>query len=358
VVPLSEENRVLVKHGLAGIADRQSVGLQALLEVSGAREKKRLTSGMIGFGLAPRINAAGRLERAMMAVEMLTTDDAARARSIAFDLDRCNILRQEHERRILDEAHAILEAEEGAGARGAIVLGRKGWHPGVIGIVAGRLAESFHLPCVVVALDAEISQGSARSIPGFNLYDAIKECSQELVAFGGHAAAAGLKLTEDQFPAFARRFQEYCRGALTPAMLERVLVIDDEVHLRELSFSVVAEIEKLEPYGIGNPRPLLLSMGLEIIGQPRPVGQRQNHLQLRVRQDEVILRAIAWNMAERGRSLMPGMRCSLVYHPAINEWNNHREVQLEIKDFALAGNEHQHFSPLDQNHHRMQPTRL
>jgi single-stranded-DNA-specific exonuclease len=336
VVPLSDENRIIVRHGLAGIAAGQSVGLRALMEVSGALDKRRLTTGMIGFGLAPRINAAGRLERAMVAVEMLTTDDPVRARAIAADLDRCNTLRQEVERRILDEAHAMLE--EGSGARGksAIVLGHRDWHPGVIGVVAGRLAETFHRPAIVVSLGPALSQGSARSIPGFDLYAAINECSEGLVAFGGHAAAAGLKLTEEYFPVFARRFDEYCSGKLTPAMLERVLVIDDEVALRELSYSVVAEIEKLEPYGIGNPRPMLFSGGVEVLGQPRPVGEQRNHLQLRVKQGDVVLKAIAWNLAERGQALLAGTHCSIVYHPTINEWNNHREVQLEIKDFALA----------------------
>ncbi len=344
VVPLSDENRVIVRHGLAGIAGQQSVGLRALMEVSGSLDKKRLTSGMIGFGLAPRINAAGRLERAMMAVEMLTTDDAAQAREIAADLDRCNAERQELERRILDEAHAMLKEQGGHAGRGAIVLGRKGWHPGVVGIVASRLAESFHRPAIVVALDAEMSQGSARSIPGFNLYDAIKECSECLLGFGGHAAAAGLKLTEEHFPAFAQRFDEYCKGALTPALLERVLMIDDEVGLSDLSFSVVAELDKLEPYGIGNPRPLLLSTGVEIAGQPKPVGERKNHLQLRFKQGDVVVKAIAWNMAEKGRSLTPGARCTVIYHPSINEWNNRREVQLEVKDFALAGEDRAAFA--------------
>jgi single-stranded-DNA-specific exonuclease len=336
VVPLSDENRVIVRHGLAGIIAGQSVGLRALMEVSGSLDKKRLTTGMISFGLAPRINAAGRLERAMIAVEMLTTDDAARAREIATELDRCNMLRQEVERRIVEEAHAMLREERGSGGRSAIVVGRKGWHPGVIGIVAGRLSETYHRPSVVVSLGTEICQGSARSIPGFDLYEAIKECSEGLLAFGGHAAAAGLKLTEDQFPAFARRFDEYCRNALTPAQLERVLVIDDEVDLRELSFSVVAEIEKLEPYGIGNPRPVLLSSDLEVLGEPRPVGEHKNHLQLRLKQGDIVLKAIAWNMVEKGQSLTAGTRCAVVYHPAINEWNNRREIQLEIKDFALA----------------------
>ena len=165
MVPLSDENRVMVRHGLSGITTGPSPGLVALMEVSGARDKRKLTSGTIGFGLAPRINAAGRLERAMMAVELLTTTDIERAREIAVELDLCNARRQEVERQIYDEAQAIIKSEGGLGERRAIVLGRSGWHAGVIGIVAGRLAEAFHRPVVIISLGTEISQGSrARSL--------------------------------------------------------------------------------------------------------------------------------------------------------------------------------------------------
>ncbi len=158
-----------------------------------------------------------------MAVEMLTTDDPPRAREIALLLDGFNRRRQDVERQIFDEAQEMLKAEGGLGDRRAIVLGREGWHAGVIGIVAGRMAESFHRPTVIISLGDEISQGSARSIPGFDLYEALKDCSDGLIAFGGHAAAAGLKLTADQLPAFARRFEERCRISLSLEQLERVL---------------------------------------------------------------------------------------------------------------------------------------
>jgi single-stranded-DNA-specific exonuclease len=335
MVPLSDENRVMVRHGLSGIASGPSAGLKALMEVSGSLAKKRLTTGMIGFGLAPRINAAGRLEQAMMAVEMLTTDDAIRAREIALLLDGYNKRRQEVERQIFDEAHEMLMADGGLGDRRAIVLGRQGWHAGVIGIVAGRLAEAFHRPTVIISLGEEISQGSARSIPGFDLYEALKDCSDGLIAYGGHAAAAGLKLSPQELPAFARRFEERCRSSLSVEQLERALTIDAEIPLDVLSLSVVDEIEKLEPHGISNPRPLLLATGLEVVGEPRPVGEKKNHLQLRFRQGDHICKAIAWNLAERGRSITAGLRLSAVFSPSINEWNNRREVQLEIKDFSI-----------------------
>ncbi len=337
MVPLRDENRIMVRHGLAGIAAEPGVGLKALLDVSGAVPGKRLTSGTVGFGLAPRINAAGRLERAMMAVELLTTTDPVRAREIALILDDTNLRRQQVERQILEEAKEMIKAEGGLGDRRSIVLGHQGWHAGVIGIVAGRLAEIFHRPSILVAHGAEISQGSARSIAGFDVYEAIKECSQGLIAFGGHPAAAGLKLTEANFGEFGRLFEETCRRSLTSAQLERVLKIDAEVLLAELNLSVVAEIGKMEPFGIGNHRPLLLAGGLEVVAPPRAVGPQKNHLQIRLRQGMVECKGIGWSLAERGESLVAGSRCAVVFHPSINEWNNRREVQLEIKDFKVEG---------------------
>jgi single-stranded-DNA-specific exonuclease len=334
IVPLSDENRILVRHGLSGIKADPTTGLRALMEVTGCLDKRRLTTGTVGFGLAPRINAAGRLERAMMAVEMLTTDDTALAREIASELDRCNLRRQEVERQIYEEARAMLEAQGGLNDRRAIVLGRKNWHAGVIGIVAGRLAEAYHRPAIVFSLGETVAQGSARSIPGFDLYEAISDCSDGLLAFGGHAAAAGLKLTEELLPTFARSFEERCRRSLSPEHLERVLIIDAEVPLGVLSLRVVEEIDQLEPYGVGNPKPLLLASRLELLGEPRIVGEQKNHLQLRLRQGDVVMKAIAWNLAEKGQVLSPGSSCSIVYHPSINEWNNRREVQLEIRDLA------------------------
>ena len=173
VMPIHGENRILVRHGLAGLVNSPSPGLRALMSVAGCLDKKALNTGTIGFNLAPRINAAGRLERAMQAVEMLTTDLHDRADELAQGLDLCNSQRQEVERRMVDEAHEMITAQGGIKGRGAIVLGKEGWHPGVIGIVASRLVDTYHRPTIVVALGDEHGQGSARSILGFDLYRAI-----------------------------------------------------------------------------------------------------------------------------------------------------------------------------------------
>jgi single-stranded-DNA-specific exonuclease len=335
VVPLSGENRVLVRHGLKGIEERPSIGLRALMDVAGCQSRRRLSTGTVAFSLAPRINAAGRLERAMKAVEMLTTDDEVAARAIAADLDRCNAQRQEIEQTMVKEAHEMIRAAGEVGERGAFVVGREGWHPGVIGIVASRLVDIYHRPAIVVALNETISQGSARSVPGFNLYEAIKACSEGLTGFGGHAAAAGLRLPGSRFADFAKRFDDHCRATLTAEQRQRVLAIDAEVPLGMLTLRVVEEIESLEPYGIGNPRPLLVANHVRVVGEPRLVGQRKNHVQLRLGQEKLSLKAIAWNMADRCKSVKADSVCSIAFHPSVNEWNNRREVQLEIRDLVL-----------------------
>ncbi len=336
VMPIHGENRLLVRHGLAGLNASPSHGLKALMTVAGCLGARELSTGTVGFKLAPRINAAGRLERAMVAVEMLTTDDPTRAEELARQLDTCNTQRQEVERTIVEEAHAMIAAQGGISGRGAIVLGSEGWHPGVIGIVASRLVETYHRPAIVVALGAEHGQGSARSVAGFNLYDAIRACSGGLLGFGGHAMAAGLKIPKGHFDAFAALFDGHCRSALTPDQLQKALNVDAEIPLGALNVRVVESIETLEPFGIGNPRPILVANLVRVVGDPKVTADRK-HLQLRLGQGDVAFKAIAFNMAERGKALKAGTVCSVAFHPSINEWNGRREVQLELKDFRVEG---------------------
>ena len=335
VVPLVGENRVLVRHGLLGIDAKPTVGVRALLEVSGCLDRGKLAAGTVAFRVAPRINAAGRLEQAMRAVEMLTTEDIELARDLAAELDGCNTRRQEIEQTMVGEAHTLVRAAGEIGERGAIVVGREGWHPGVVGIVAGRLAETYHRPTIVVALNQGQGQGSARSIAGFNVHEAIQACRDGLTGFGGHAAAAGLRLPADNLPAFALAFDQYCRHALTPEQKERVTWIDAEVPLGMLSVKLVEELDQIEPYGIGNPKPVLATSGVRLLGEPKLVGERKNHVQMRFRHGDVVVKAIAWNAADRYKSLAPDTLCSLAYHPSINEWNNRRDVQLEIRDIQV-----------------------
>ncbi|WZO96316.1 single-stranded-DNA-specific exonuclease RecJ [Isosphaeraceae bacterium EP7] len=334
MVPLFGENRVLVKHGLDGLNRAPSAGLQALIEVSGLKDKLKITSGHVGFTLGPRINAAGRLERAMHAVEMLTTDDAARAMVLARGLDECNVRRREVEARMVAEARSMLDELGGMDERRGIVLAREGWHPGVIGIVAGRIAEMFHRPTVIIALDGERGQGSARSIPGFNLYDALKACGDVLSAFGGHSAAAGVRLPAASLPQFTELFDRHCRDAIMPEALVKELSIDAEIELAMLTIRVAEQIEALEPHGIGNLRPILATSGVRLVGDPKTMTEGK-HIKLRVAHGTATVEAVGWNMGERYKHLKAGMLVDLAYHPAINEWNGRRTIQLEIKDIRL-----------------------
>jgi single-stranded-DNA-specific exonuclease len=344
VVPLEGENRVFVRHGLRGILADESPGLKALLRVAGCLGRQKLNSGMVAFQLAPRINAAGRLEAAMRAVELLTTDDAELARSHAEYLDECNRRRQDIERAMVAEAHALIDAQGGLGQRGALVLGKPGWHAGVIGIVAGRLSDIYHRPTIIVALGDDVGQGSARSIPGFNLVEAIRECSEGLTGFGGHAAAAGLRLPVSAFASFAERFDAHCRSVLTAEHLRKELLIDAEVHIASLSTEVVESLDTLEPYGLGNPRPLLSAENLRVLGQPKIMGEKQNHLSVRFSQGESAVRAVGWNLAAKAKDLLPGTDCAAVFTVSINEYNGRRDVQLEIKDIQVR-RESRHAQP-------------
>ncbi len=342
MVPLEGENRVFVRYGMDVIQESPSVGLAALLRVSDCLGKRRLSTGAVSFGLAPRINAAGRLERAMLAVEMLTTTDAARAENIAEQLDAFNRRRQEIERTIVAEAREHVEASGRLDNLGAIVVGQPDWHPGVIGIVASRLAETFHRPSIVVALQEESCQGSGRSIADFNLFEAIQACSEGLSKFGGHKAAAGLRMPPSEFPRFADRFDAHCRNTLTEDQKERRLMIDAEVQLGQLTLPVVEWIEALEPYGIGNPQPILSAEGVRVIGQPKVIGKEKNHVRIRFAQGGTTQSAVGWNMAERFGNLAPGTECAVAFRPSVNEWNGRREVQLEIKDLDHDAGGHRH----------------
>jgi single-stranded-DNA-specific exonuclease len=340
VVPILGENRLLVKHGLAGLANKPSLGLKALLKVALIDPTRGINTGQVGFKIAPRINAAGRLERAMQAVELLTTEDATRADELASDLDSYNSRRQAVEKEIVTQAHAMIDAQGGLGDRGAIVLGHADWHPGVIGIVASRLVDMYHRPSIVVAHGDGISQGSARSVPGFDLYEAIAACSEGLDAFGGHSAAAGLKMQSDQFDDFARRFDEFCRKTLTAEQRLKTLWADSEVALASFTLRTVEDIQRMEPFGVGNPRPLVVVSNVRLADDPRYVGQDGKTVQVRFVSGETVVKGVSFGAAERWRKFAKGAILSVVAEPQINEYNGRRDVQLVIRDFKSEEEAH------------------
>jgi single-stranded-DNA-specific exonuclease len=340
VVPILGENRLLVKHGLAGLASSPSLGLKSLLKVALVDPARGINTGQVGFKIAPRINAAGRLERAMQAVELLTTEDLTRADQLASDLDAYNSRRQSVEKEIVTQAHAMIDAQGGLGDRGAIVLGHTSWHPGVIGIVASRLVDMYHRPSIVVAHGDGISQGSARSVPGFDLYQAIAACSEGLDAFGGHTAAAGLKMQHGLFEDFARRFDEHCRTALTAEQRLKSLRVDAEVPLASLTLKTVEDIDRMEPFGVGNPKPLVIVSNVRLADDPKYVGQDGKTVQVRFASGETVVKGVAFSGADRWRKFAKGAILSVVAEPQINEYHGRRDVQLVIRDFKSEEEAH------------------
>jgi single-stranded-DNA-specific exonuclease len=338
MVPLHDENRIFVRHGLSRLRQTEAPGIRALLEAAGLHEKNELCAADIGFALAPRLNAAGRLGCARLAVELLTTKSPQKATEVARFLEEQNKKRQSLEREILSHARSLVE-ETGQGEAPALVLAHETWHPGLIGIVAGRLTEIYARPALMIALpnpDAP-GQGSGRSVPGFALHEALNACTEDLVSHGGHAAAAGFRIAPGAVAAFRERFcavaaRHFGSGPPAPR-----LVIDAEVPLSALTPGLLEAIAQLEPYGSGNPQPLFLAGGLEVVGDLRRIGAGERHLTFRVRQQGRELRVIAFGMADRAGELMAaGGKCCLVFRPKINEWQGRRNVELELRDFQAG----------------------
>jgi single-stranded-DNA-specific exonuclease len=288
VMPLHGENRHLVREGIAAMANTAKPGLRALMEVSRA-DPSLLDSYALGFRLAPRINAAGRLRRADAGLELLLTDDHQRARTIATELDAVNVERRAVERQILWEAQAEVAR---MGPRSAYVLAAEDWHPGVIGIVASRIAESYHRPAILVSLDAELGTGSGRSIPGFDLLGALHAAAGHLERYGGHRAAAGLTVKRDRVDEFRAAIEAHAEAALTPDLLQPVERIDAIVSGTDLGLGFAEELESLAPCGMGNPQPRLLVPGARF-KDPRPMGEGR-HLRFTVTSGGTRARAVSF----------------------------------------------------------------
>ena len=336
VVPLHDENRVLVRHGLVSLKERPSVGLRELMAASELTDTSKLDAEDIAFNLAPRINAAGRLGQARLAVELLTTRNETRARELAKYLSGQNEQRQTLERRIYREAKEAVEAELDLERDRAIVLGRPDWHAGVIGIVAGRLVERFWRPTILISLGDEMGQGSGRAIPGFNLHEALCACRDSLESYGGHAAAAGLKIRPENLPRFRDAFCEYAAARIVPEDLVEQLRIDAEVPLGDITPRLIKSIEDLAPFGAGNRRPLLMAARVELSGPPQCIGGGERHLSFRIRQHGPAVRAVAFGMAERLQELKPGERYDVAFSPHLNTYQGFTRVDLHIKDFRAC----------------------
>jgi single-stranded-DNA-specific exonuclease len=335
VVPLIGENRVLAHFGLSGLAASKLTGIRALIE-SAALTGKNLDTYDVGFLLAPRLNACGRLGHAALAVEMMTTAGEEKAREIAIYLEGQNRARQGVEKEILDQALAQIESNKWAESQHrAIVLGAEGWHAGVIGIVASRIVDRFCRPTVMVALSNGHGQGSARSIAGFHLAKALEQCGSCLEAFGGHEMAAGLKIETARLDEFREAFRAVAASTVTDQMLLPVLNVECSAELAQISEALVNDLQRVGPFGHGNRRPVICLDKVIVAGSPRRVGKTGDHLQLMVRYKGRGMRCIAFGAGVLGDSLQSGTEIRLAVEPSINEFNGRRNVELEVRDLQL-----------------------
>jgi len=336
VVPLIDENRVLVRHGLLSLKRQPPLGIAALSQVAGTAEKSTLEAEDVAFALAPRLNAAGRLGQAQLAVELLLTDRPERARQLAEYLDGLNSSRQTLERKIYLAAHKQAKEQFDPTGDPALVLAGTGWHQGVIGIVAGRLAEKYHRPVVVISLDATGTRpavGSARSVPGVDLHQALSACSEYLMGFGGHAAAAGLTIEPARIDLFRQEFCEQIALQTSEAPAAE-LRIDAEAPLGAFSLRVVEQIERLAPFGHGNPRPVLCASGVQVLGQPRLMGSADQHLAVQFVQDGVRMRAVAFGRGDWAEPLASADEpLDVAFRPVINTFRGHRRVEAHLVDW-------------------------
>lgn len=335
VVPLVGENRIIARHGLALLRKTPFVGLRALIEQSGLTNAK-ISGYDVGFKLAPRLNAAGRMGHARLGVELLTRATEERAREIALYLEEQNRSRQTAQRRIVRQASEMVERLGlDTDANRAIVLADEGWHPGVIGIVASRLVDLFGRPTVLIGLGDNGGQGSARSIRNFDMHAALSACSDHLLDYGGHAMAAGLRIDADQVPAFTEAFLAHANNHVTASDLRKQIHIDAVVSLGELDLSTTEALADLGPFGIGNPRPKLATDWVELADEPRCVGKTGTHLQAIFTSGSDVLRAIAFGQSAALEPLKQHRRCKIAFEPIVNEFNGTKTVQMQVLGFQF-----------------------
>ena len=337
VVPLVDENRVLVRHGLNCLRHWTVPGLKALEHVTGLDKKPALSCEDIGFTIGPRLNAAGRLGQAQLAIELLTTESPQRAMQLAEFVHQLNDQRQSLERAVLKSANKQLGADAERQGLPAIVLADREWHPGVIGIVAGRMAEKHNCPVVLIALDSlgvKAGVGSGRSVPGFNLHAALSACGEHLVSHGGHQAAAGLAIDEKSVDAFRIDFCAYAERAIAEEDRVAELFVDAETPFAALTHQTVRQIESLAPFGHGNRRPMLCTSGVRLADPPRRMGTSGQHLSLNFEQHGVRIRAVAFGCGDWEQQLnaVEGL-LSVAFQPVINDFRGRQTVEMHLADW-------------------------
>ncbi|HEV7860268.1 MAG TPA: single-stranded-DNA-specific exonuclease RecJ, partial [Pyrinomonadaceae bacterium] len=333
VAQLVGENRTIVALGLADLPKATNPGLRALMDVAGCGDGRSMTSTDLGFRLGPRINAAGRMDAARAVVELFEATEAAQAQRLAQHLEERNRERQSVQREIVKLAFAELESTKDSDPhyRVAVIAG-DGWHRGVIGIAASKIAERINRPCVVISLDEEMGHGSARSIEAYHLLSGLTECADLFERYGGHSHAAGLSIKRDRIGDLRRRLNEHAARCLCDEDLVPVLHIDAELPAEALTLKLAEELISLEPYGAGNPRPVFMTRGLRLMGDPRVMKERHYKLKL-MGQDNRLLEAVWWDGVEEAKQTpSPNDRIELAYTLEPNTWQGVTRLQLIVKD--------------------------
>jgi single-stranded-DNA-specific exonuclease len=334
VVPLLGENRVIARFGLEALREPSQSGLTALIDLAGLAGKK-IGAGDVGFRLAPRLNAAGRMENAQDVIDLFTLPDAARTRPIAERLERLNRERQRVEEEILRAIVVQLERRADLSEQYTLVLAGEGWHRGVIGIVAQRVAERYHRPALVIGIENGVGAGSGRSIKGFHLLDALTSAGDLFERFGGHAQAAGFTLAVERIPELTRRFEEQARTVLAARDLEPALRVDAPIDLAQVDWPLYEELVQLEPFGMGNPTPVFGACAVRLLSTPRIL--QEKHLKLRVGNGARTLDALGWGWASRMPSLAAGQQVDMAFALEQNNYQDIASLQLVIKDLVATG---------------------
>ncbi len=340
VAPLTGENRIIASHGLAALSDSKMAGLEALIKVC-KLDGKPITAGHVGFMIGPRLNAVGRLEHAQAGVELLLTDDPVKAFEIASNLDALNQERQETERKILEAALKKIESEAIHMQSGTIIVWGPNWHTGVVGIVASRLVERFYRPVIVLSEVDGLLKGSARSIAGYSIFEALLSQNQWLKKFGGHEQAAGLTLESENLPALIAGISKYNQDHLTPDILIETIKCDARLTSKEIHSQLVQELSQLEPFGMGNPKPVFRLDHLKV-EETRRMGKDQSHLKIKLNNHYRLFEALQFKFGDRTTPIK-GCRMDVALQLDINTFNGVESVQLLLKDFRSYDPNYQFF---------------
>ena len=334
VVPIKDENRVLVHHGLNILKNLEKPGLKTLLELAGL--KGHISVGQLVFSIAPRINAAGRLGDANRAVELLVTDDQDKARLLAKELDNENKRRQMIQQAVVDEALLKVNAEADLKNENALVLANAGWHPGVVGIVASKIKEEFNRPTIIIALENGSGKGSARSVAGFDLYEALTACKTHLDGYGGHPMAAGLTLSNQKLEDFKKAFIDFANERLTKENLQATLTLDSEMALQDITPRFMEFLDKLSPYGPGNMRPKFAIRNAEIAGAPKVIGKTGEHIRFKIKQGLKSYPAVGFGLSNKYEMLITGQPVDIACVVETNEWQGNTSIQMNVRDIKRA----------------------